>query len=120
MSQMGIRVDLAPGVSPLIPTFRTSWARGSFDAMSQTRTLGRLFDHLVGGGEQRDRTSRLSALAILMLITNSNGVVLSKAFEQDFGVHQIGRVKPLVKPTIEGGQQVETLLCSSLQPPESG
>ena len=65
-------------------------------------------------------TSMSSALAVLMLITNSSGVVLSKTFEQNFGVHQIGRVKPLVKPTIERGQQVETLPCSSLQPPESG
>src|SRR5262245_8245234 len=28
-----IRVDLASATSPLIPTFRTSWAHGSFDAM---------------------------------------------------------------------------------------
>src|SRR5262245_4013461 len=61
----------------------------------------------------------ITSSAVLMLITNSSGVVLSKAFEQDFSVHQIGRVKPLVKPTIERGQQVETLPCSSLQPPES-
>src|SRR6476469_4380848 len=69
---------------------------------------------------RRRGRAALSALAVLMLITDSNGVVLPKAFEQDFSVHQIGRVKTLVKPTIERGQQVETLPCSSLQPPESG
>src|SRR5262245_10637550 len=42
-----IRVDLALGVSPLIPTFRTSWAHGSFDAMCQQATSPDLFDHLV-------------------------------------------------------------------------
>jgi hypothetical protein len=54
----------------------------------------------------------------LELRRSTNGVVLLKAFEQDLGVHQIGRVKPLAKPAIERGQQVDTLPCSSLQPPK--
>jgi hypothetical protein len=49
-----------------------------------------------------------------------DGVVLLKAFEQNFSVHQIRSVKPLAKRTIERGQQVDTLPCSSLQPPQSG
>jgi hypothetical protein len=47
----------------------------------------------------------------LELRRSTNGVVLLKAIEQDFGVHQIGRVKPLAKPAIERGQQVDTLVC---------
>ena len=34
--------------------------------------IARLFDHLVGAGEQRGGTSRPSALAVLRLITSSN------------------------------------------------
>ena len=58
--------------------------------------------------------------SIIATLQSTNGVVLLKAFEQNFSVHQIRCVKSLAKRAIERGQQVDTLPCSSLQPPKSG